>query len=128
MATEINPPGVPVGQTALVQVIAEGDSLFGKAFTFLKQLGEHFLVEIETDLGKIERVFHKDHVQIITNNIPTVTASSDVAASGVVLETAPAPVVAKPPVDTSEDAKPMAPQTGIGAPADTGAADPNKTA
>ncbi len=75
----------------LIQVVAEGDSLFGKAFKFIEQIGEHILVDIKTDVGVIQRVFHKDHVQEISNNVPTVTTAAAVNASGVAKETAPAP-------------------------------------
>lgn len=91
---------------ALVQVVKTGDSLFGKAFTFLKEVGEHVLVEIETEGGKIERVFHKDHVQVIQNNVPSHATTEQVEASAIVLETAPAPFVSAPADKVAESTPP----------------------
>jgi hypothetical protein len=107
-------------ENKIVEVIAEGDSLFGKAFKFVKQVGEFVFVEIEAEGRVIEAVFHQDHVQAtITNKVLPTTTAAEVAVSGVVL---------KAPADTSSDPVPMNPPSGAGAPAETAASDPNKVA
>lgn len=80
---------VTVAEGDLVQIIKEGDSLFGKAFSFVKTEGEHLLVEIKSEGQVLFRWLHHSDVQPIANNNPSVATVADVHAST-------AAVVAKP--------------------------------
>lgn len=55
----------------LIKVVKEGDSLFGKAFKWLKDEGDYVLLEIETEVGKVEKWFHREHVVATTATIAT---------------------------------------------------------
>lgn len=47
----------------IVEIIKEGDALAGKAFTWIRDGGEHVIVEVETEVGKWLAKVHSSHVK-----------------------------------------------------------------
>lgn len=82
---------------SLVKIAKEGDSLFGKIFKVLKEDAEHVIAEIKTEIGVIEKVFEKKHVNAVVGTGTTAVTQNQVKASTVALETAPAPAPSSEP-------------------------------
>lgn len=83
-----------------VKITSEGDSLFGKIAHFVEEVGEHIAVDVETEIGKIRRFFHKDHVEVIPAVASTKVTVAEVSASTKALPSAPvAPVEAEVPTE-----------------------------
>jgi hypothetical protein len=53
----------PVAAPTHVIVTKTGDSLFGKVFRILKEDAEYVIAEIETEIGYITHIFHKNSVE-----------------------------------------------------------------
>lgn len=81
-------------ETKIVQVVAEGDSLFGKFVHFVEEVGEHVVVDIETEVGKIRRFIHKDAVKPAEAGPVTKTLVGNVTSSTVATEAIPGPLAA----------------------------------
>lgn len=79
------PPPVTAthGPDTLVQITAEGDSLFGKAFKFVEEVGEKIKVIILTEVGEIEALFEKKHVQPVKSDVVSPATVAEVGASNV---------------------------------------------
>lgn len=119
MPTEPNTPATPLTPGALVIVTKKADSLFGHVFKVLEEGFDWIKAEIKTEVGVVEKFFHKDHVAPVgsqaTGNI-TAPSSAQVAkseaANAIAPGTAPTPepvaVPAAPPAETAPISEPVA--------------------
>lgn len=88
----------------VITIIKEGDALVGKAFEWVKTEGEHVIVAIETEEGKLFAKFHGNHGKSENDDTPIHKATkAEVNASAAATEV-PAPAVPEQtPVGATEN-------------------------